>query len=790
MMKKQLLFFIALSATLFIASCGKNDDAPTPDPDPIQEEEMEEEMEEEPEVLIGVFKDAEVEGLSYSTPTQNGTTNAAGEFNYLAGEEVTFKVGDVTLGSATGQEVISPITLAQTIDPNATIETKLPQNIAALLQTLDADGDETNGITIAADVANNLGIQEIDFNQPIEAILADIILNVLEATGAQLEIVYPEEATNALANNFDIDFVAPENFSFNSFVPTIKAYLETWEQNYTLPTAVYKTTFDDMGNLVALAIISRYSGKIFHEFAFSSHLDDGLPTNGSWSNYFVNSLNGANPNNTVLTSDIAFTYNMDHQVETFDILFTNGGLRSEQFTAYDENNRPLAYFRDIAPDDPNRDFTISWDLTFDAEGRIATAVRTFLNISTIDSNNRFETLTTRDFTYSYDASGNLSSIDYSRIFDELVVTDGQEERFLTTAMVMERFSYDTSNKLTAFSAFEDVNREAGTSFTADINSAYNENERVVSYSYVSSDGFENNSTYEDGILMGSVSTLDGLPSRETTYNADGSREEIVYEYFDGVLYRTEESFYNSDFIIEDRVIRFYDQDGSVVEQYDLDYDADGNLTQETGTDANGEIFAVYYYDINGFIIRLDFYFEGELTSYVEYEYDAAGFRIKATDFSPDGELIGSRAFTYASNGLLDTIIYSDADGLVFLTEVYEFDENFFISKISGFGANGNLSFVLNYVDGILVSQEIYDEDGNLVEIIDFTGTGKIPTSSALSKNKNVDRKMLGDFDRIDNRQSRRQNLARKPQRSKRLDFDPIKASRQVSPKIQQIRLNR
>ena len=43
-----------------------------------------------PTVQTGAFIDSPVEGINFRTETQSGTTNAAGEFQYLAGESVTF----------------------------------------------------------------------------------------------------------------------------------------------------------------------------------------------------------------------------------------------------------------------------------------------------------------------------------------------------------------------------------------------------------------------------------------------------------------------------------------------------------------------------------------------------------------------------------------------------------------------------------------------------------------------------------------------------------------------------
>ncbi|WP_323753655.1 hypothetical protein [Marinobacter sp.] len=94
----------------------------------------------------GQFVDSPVGGLEYTRSSNNGETyltNDNGEFKYADNDTVTFKVGQLTIGSTKGAAVISPKNLAQ--GTGAT-------NVARVLQTLDEDGDATNGITISSEV--------------------------------------------------------------------------------------------------------------------------------------------------------------------------------------------------------------------------------------------------------------------------------------------------------------------------------------------------------------------------------------------------------------------------------------------------------------------------------------------------------------------------------------------------------------------------------------------------------------------------------------------------------------
>ncbi len=92
----------------------------------------------------GTFLDSPVEGIQYRTATQSGKTNANGEFSYYPGESVTFFIGSVELPAVPADATITPLSIAKTTDVNH----QLVSNIVVFLQSLDADGNPANGITI------------------------------------------------------------------------------------------------------------------------------------------------------------------------------------------------------------------------------------------------------------------------------------------------------------------------------------------------------------------------------------------------------------------------------------------------------------------------------------------------------------------------------------------------------------------------------------------------------------------------------------------------------------------
>ena len=123
---RQLLLLSVLAALL---ACGGETDKDTDTP--VQ-------------IVTGQFIDDPVEGLSYQC-TSSGIrdiTNASGEFSCPQGDDVTFFVGQVAVGSVA---VVNPFITPYTLFPG---EPQAAINLARLLQSVDSDGDPTNGAII------------------------------------------------------------------------------------------------------------------------------------------------------------------------------------------------------------------------------------------------------------------------------------------------------------------------------------------------------------------------------------------------------------------------------------------------------------------------------------------------------------------------------------------------------------------------------------------------------------------------------------------------------------------
>lgn len=256
-MKLQKIFTLVILVVIY--SCSKET--------PVVEEK--EEQEKEVKVLTGIFKDSEVSGLSYSTLTQEGITNADGQFKYKEGEIISFSLGKIELGKAVAQAEMTPVTIAKT--PGASIETDDVKNIAALLQTLDSDHDLSNGIEIQQEVIDAIKIESIDFTKPIIRTLGEIVANVNQATKADLIPIYPEKAAVHLAETLGETYES-ENILFKYFLPVI----EGWKMN-PRSSVHWIHNLDKDGRIEKSFVYEKYPYELIWEYTYLKYASNGLP---------------------------------------------------------------------------------------------------------------------------------------------------------------------------------------------------------------------------------------------------------------------------------------------------------------------------------------------------------------------------------------------------------------------------------------------------------------------------------------------------------------------------------
>ncbi|MGM0767827.1 MAG: hypothetical protein ACQEV6_07370 [Pseudomonadota bacterium] len=157
----------------------------------------------------GVFVDSPVANIGYRTATREGVTSADGEYDYEPGETVTFFIGDLEFPGVPASGVVTPLDIAGTTDTSD----DMVVNIARLLQTLDTDGDPSNGISIS-DLAKD-NASQVDFSLSVADFASSSAVTTLVQNGGQAsavtELVSAEAAKAHLENTLQSESVSFTN---------------------------------------------------------------------------------------------------------------------------------------------------------------------------------------------------------------------------------------------------------------------------------------------------------------------------------------------------------------------------------------------------------------------------------------------------------------------------------------------------------------------------------------------------------------------------------------------------
>ena len=183
----------------------------------------------------GVFVDSPVINIGYRTETQNGVTNSRGEFKYHPGETVTFFIGDLEFPPVLADERVTPLDMADTDD----VFHPMVVNIARLLQTLDKDGDTSNGITISDDAWRHAA--QLDFDLPVLtfALYARELITNGGQDSAVSELISIAEAAVHLLRQVLLSALLESAPSFDEFV------IGTWRGSSDDRSFVLLSVFED-----------------------------------------------------------------------------------------------------------------------------------------------------------------------------------------------------------------------------------------------------------------------------------------------------------------------------------------------------------------------------------------------------------------------------------------------------------------------------------------------------------------------------------------------------------------
>ncbi|PUA26643.1 MAG: hypothetical protein B0W54_23165 [Cellvibrio sp. 79] len=147
----------------------------------------------------GVFVDSAVAGVTYETSPGGfaGVTSATGQYQYAEGDTVVFSIGEIQFPPATAKSVVTPVDMV----PSGDTQNQIVKNIAVLLQSLDADGNPGNGISIPAE-AVAAATQSVDFNQTYAAFSTDV-LPVVQHTDNSKTVVSESAAVAHLEESIE-----------------------------------------------------------------------------------------------------------------------------------------------------------------------------------------------------------------------------------------------------------------------------------------------------------------------------------------------------------------------------------------------------------------------------------------------------------------------------------------------------------------------------------------------------------------------------------------------------------
>ena len=125
------------------------------------------------EILTGYFIDSPVEGLTYVRANLESKTNFDGSYYYQEGEELTFYIGKLKLGSSIGKKYITPLDFSN--------QRNYQTNLVALLQSLDINNDSSDGISLPDNLENIFTPNSLDFSQSTELFYKNSQVDILLA---------------------------------------------------------------------------------------------------------------------------------------------------------------------------------------------------------------------------------------------------------------------------------------------------------------------------------------------------------------------------------------------------------------------------------------------------------------------------------------------------------------------------------------------------------------------------------------------------------------------------------
>jgi hypothetical protein len=161
-------------------------------------------------IAVGTFVDGPVAGLAYECGTQRGFTDAKGTFSYIVGSPITFKVGDIVLGTTNGAGVITPMSLAGN---GSSADTPMVVAIVQFLKTI-ANDDGSGNLSIpesvmTASAGKSIDFAAVDASTQIAAVAAQVASGKTLVTAKEAESHMIDSIFKLAAGTYRGTWVAP-----------------------------------------------------------------------------------------------------------------------------------------------------------------------------------------------------------------------------------------------------------------------------------------------------------------------------------------------------------------------------------------------------------------------------------------------------------------------------------------------------------------------------------------------------------------------------------------------------
>jgi len=177
-MKKRILsILVSVFALLLLTGCGGGGGSSSSNDTTITK--------------TAYLKDNSIQGVTYTSGSQSGTTDANGAFEYEENSSVTFSIGGVTLGvinssNIQSDNIVYPSDILGIARGNIeqNLENPTLVRILRFLQSLDSDNDPSNGITI--DSATITALNGVTLDLSLETTTDEEMENIITSLGKTL----------------------------------------------------------------------------------------------------------------------------------------------------------------------------------------------------------------------------------------------------------------------------------------------------------------------------------------------------------------------------------------------------------------------------------------------------------------------------------------------------------------------------------------------------------------------------------------------------------------------------